>query len=144
MDKEEYEELLNDFKAMCPWTAKTIEKYWVSDYMEITAELTDGSAIKYDGVLRVFRWAANLEELMALANPQSEAAWRQQFALRLWRTLLSKGMTQLDLSFDADISTGSIASYINGNATPTAYNLIKIARALGCTPEEFARLVCFD
>lgn len=144
MDKEEYKELLEDFGAMCPWAAKMVKRCWLSGHMEITAELTDGSAIKYDGVLRAFRWAANLEELAAISKPQNEAEWRQQFCLRLWHMMLSKGMTQLDLSIDADISTGSINQYINGNVTPNTYNMVKIAKVLGCTSEEFANLVCYD
>lgn len=144
MDREEYKELFDDFEARCPWAAKMVRKCWLSDYMELTAELTDGSAIKYDGVLQAFRWAASLDELTAIINPQSEAAWRQQFGLRLWRMLLIKGMSQLDLSIDTDISTGSIAQYTNGNVTPNTYNVIKIAKTLGCTPEEFAHLVLYN
>ena len=98
MNKEEYKELLDDFRSMCPWAAKTIKRYWISGHMEITAELKDGSAIKYDGVLRAFRWAANLEELAAISRPRNEAEWKQQFCLRLWHVMLSKGMTQQDLS----------------------------------------------
>lgn len=144
MNKEECKELLEDFRSMCPWAAKTVKRYWISGHMEITAELKDGSAIKYDGVLRAFRWAANLEELSAISRPRNEAEWRQQFCLRLWHVMLSKGMTQQDLSADTGISIGSINQYINGNVVPNAYNVIKIAKALGCTAEDFSNLVCYD
>lgn len=144
MNKEEYKELLEDFRSMCPWAAKTVKRYWISGHMEITAELKDGSAIKYDGVLRAFRWAENLEELAAISRPRNEAEWKQQFCLRLWHVMLSKGMTQQDLSVDTGISIGSINQYINGNVVPNAYNAIKIAKALGCTAEEFVNLVCYD
>ena len=144
MNKEEHKELLEDFRSMCPWAANTVKRYWISGHMEITAELKDGSAIKYDGVLRAFRWAENLEKLAAISRPRNESEWRQQFCLRLWHMMLSKGMTQQDLSIDTGISIGSINQYINGNVVPNAYNVIKIAKALGCTDGEFANLVCYD
>ena len=68
----------------------------------------------------------------------SEESYRLQFGMRLKRLLMTKGISQQDLSNITGISTVMISHYINGKATPSGYNIDKIAMALGC---EFTDLV---
>ena len=55
-----------------------------------------------------------------------------EFAIRLFKKMQIKGWTQEDLAWDTKISQGSIAKYVNGITTPSAYNVWKMARVMNC------------
>ena len=63
MEKEECLDLLEEFKLMCPWISSMLVDWWSTDHNEIIAELSDGSAIMYDGILNTSRKAPSIDEL---------------------------------------------------------------------------------
>lgn len=144
MRKTKDHAVFDEFVKMCPWAAKKVVRWHPSDNFEIVVELDDGSVIQYDQVVKTFRCAASLEELEAMRTPANEEEWKEEFSRRLYRKMRSKGFSQDDLSWDADISPASITKYVNGSAIPSAYNMVKIAKALHLTVEDFAKIVCFN
>lgn len=144
MEKEECLDLLEEFKLMCPWISSMLVDWWPTDHDEIIAELSDGSAIMYDGILKTFRKAPSIDELYERLKPTNEERWRRNFATRLLHLMCDRGMTQMDLAYEAGISQSSVAQYLNCNMTPNTFNIIRIAEALNCTRKEFCYLVCFD
>ena len=135
--------VFNEFVKMCPWAVDKVVRWNSSDVGEIVVELDDGSVIQYDQVVKTFRCASSLEELDAMRTPTNEEEWKQEFSRRLYRKMRSKGYTQDDLSGDADISPASITKYVNGVAVPSTYNMVKIAKVLHLSVEDFAKIICF-
>lgn len=135
--------VFNEFVKMCPWAVDKVVHWNPSDIGEIVVELDDGSVIQYDQVVKTFRCASSLEELDAMRTPANEEEWKQEFSRRLYRKMRSKGYTQDDLSWDADISPASITKYVNGVAVPSTYNMVKIAKVLHLSVEDFAKIICF-
>lgn len=136
--------IFDEFTKMCPWAVGRVKSWAPSDSFEIVVELDDGSVVQYDQILKTFRCAANREELEAMRTPTNEEEWKQEFSWRLYRKMRSKGFGQDDLSWDADISPASITKYVNGASIPSAYNLVKIAKALHLSVDDFAKLACFN
>lgn len=143
MDKEEYKHLIDEFKMACPWAVRQMVN-WRYDDGIITAKLADGSYVKYDSITKTLRFAEDEYELRLVENPRSEDKWKQEFAVRLWRTMIKKGMNQIELAYASGISQSSIAQYLNTNRIPTALNLVYIADALECTRDELAYLLSYD
>ena len=135
--------VFNEFVKMCPWAVDKVVHWNSSDVGEIVVELDDGRVIQYDQVVKTFRCASSLEELDAMRTPANEEEWKQEFSRRLYRKMRSKGYTQDDLSWDADISPASITKYVNGVAVPSTYNMVKIAKVLHLSVEDFAKIICF-
>ena len=128
-----YDSIFDEFCKMCPWAAKDVKKWYPSENeMEITIELRDGSAMQYDYILKCFRSGASLKELLESRKVTNEEEWRMEFAIRLFKKMQIKGWTQEDLAWDTNISQGSIAKYVNGITTPSAYNVWKMARVMNC------------
>lgn len=134
--------VFDEFTKMCPWAVDRVKCWNPSDSFEIIVELNDGGVIQYDQILKTFRCAASMEELNAIRMPTNEEEWKQEFARRLYRKMRTKGYSQDDLSWDADISPASVTKYVNGAAVPSTYNMVKIAKALHLSVEDFAKLVC--
>ena len=56
---------------------------------------------------------------------------KQEFAKRLYETMVSKGWTQSELSRATDVGRDSISNYIRGISLPNPRNLKKLADGLG-------------
>ena len=65
-----------------------------------------------------------------------EKVWRIYFSNKLNRLLARSNMTQRDLSRLTDISEVTLSKYARGLATPSAFNIRKIAKAFGVNPTE--------
>ena len=135
--------VFDEFAKMCPWAADKVVRWNSSDVGEIVVELDDGSVVQYDKIIKTWRFARNLQELKDLRTPTNEDEWKQEFSRRLYRKMRSKGYSQDDLSWDSDISPASITKYVNGAAIPSTYNMVKMAKALHFTVEDFAKITCF-
>lgn len=136
--------VFNEFVKMCPWAADKVVRWNSSDVGEIVVELDDGSVVQYDKIIKTWRFARNLQELKDLRTPTNEDEWKQEFSWRLYRKMVSKGLSQDDLAFEADISPASITKYMNGTSVPSAYNLLKIAKAMHLSIEDFAKITCLN
>lgn len=61
-----------------------------------------------------------------------ESQFRLEFMHRLRNLIYNGGYSVKDISEKSGISKAILYRYINGDAFPTAYNLFKISKALGC------------
>lgn len=144
MFNEENFDILEDFRLNCPWAANMVVDWDRGNYMELIVELSDGTALLYDGILKTFRRARSMDRLISSLHPKDEDGWRREFGLRLWRLMADRGMTQRSLADASGISQASIAQYLNCNVMPSAFVVTRIADALDCTKEESLHLMCLD
>lgn len=120
------------FKMNCPYVIPEIKDWWPIDKYVIIIELFDGSAYVYDYILDSFRYSSLGPDHLKRKRSTDEEEWRRRFARELYRNLLMTGMSQLDLSYETGVSSGAISNYINATRTPSAYHVIRFAKALGC------------
>lgn len=71
----------------------------------------------------------------------TEEDWRKEFALVLRDKMRKKGMKGYMLADKTGLSRIAISKYVNATRTPSSYNLVLIADALGCLVSE---LTYFD
>ncbi len=74
----------------------------------------------------------------------NDRKWKQNFAARLRKMMIKKGMTQMELADASGVSQASIAQYLNTNSVPSVLNFVYIADALECTKEELGYLLSYD
>lgn len=66
----------------------------------------------------------------------TEEDWRKEFALVLRDKMRKKGMKGYMLADKTGLSRIAISKYVNATRTPSSYNLVLIADALGCLVSE--------
>jgi DNA-binding XRE family transcriptional regulator len=130
--KDYWTPIFNDFIQRYPELAEKIIDWYPSGQMEITVKIKGGEKYLYD-------WQEQLVYLVHASDEQyavNEEEWRIRFAKKLQRKLNCLGMTQEALAFNTGISLVTISKYINGKATPSGYNIQRIASALQCSYSE--------
>lgn len=126
-----YESLLESFKLYNPNDADVVSWY-ASGPMELTITMSDGEQVIYDHLERGIRIIRRTPEEDVL----SEERWRAEFVFKVRHRMMRKGLTQKDLAEMSGVSLMSINKYLNMKSTPTAYTVMKIANALGCSSTE--------
>jgi DNA-binding Xre family transcriptional regulator len=106
------------------------------DYREdgldiLLVKLNDGGIIKYDDMDHSIR------RLGYSSDEMSEDDCRYEFRERLARIMLHKRISQAELSDLTGLTQATISHYLTGRRTPSFYNADKIAKALGCSTDEF-------
>lgn len=66
----------------------------------------------------------------------TEEDWRKEFALVLRDKMRKNGMKGYMLADKTGLSRIAISKYVNATRTPSSYNLVLIADALGCLVSE--------
>lgn len=128
-DKNYWEPIYNDFIQRYPELGEQMVDWYPSGQLEIVIKVKNGQKYAYN-------WIGSL--LVKIYDPsnkpdETEEEWRYNFSNNLKRKLRNVGMTQDLLAFETGISKNMINRYANGIATPTTYNLRKIANALKCS-----------
>lgn len=122
----------DDFAMMNQSDAKMAVKYYMDEGKNaLVVVLKDGRKLSFDVYNRSTRTLP--------PKDMPEERYRKEFGYRLWRLLQLKHISQLELSEKTGITPNMISRYICGKATPSGYNIHKIARALGCSNNE---LIC--
>lgn len=117
-DNEKYTYIAERMKSWSPY-----------DETRIIIEMDEGYHYIYDmsdDSLNLFLNREETEELL----PEEE--WLERFGRRLCYKMKKARISQGELSEMTGISKVSISKYMNGRAMPSAYNIKKIARCLGC------------
>lgn len=120
--------MFEDFARYDPESAKKAVKWYEFERLEIMIELNDGSKILYDFSDKVIRYLGRGDR-----EDLDEEHWRMEFAKRLYKRMLYRGINQQALSEKSGISMHTISKYMNGYSTPSFYNADRLAKALGCT-----------
>jgi DNA-binding Xre family transcriptional regulator len=132
MNKNIYDDIIDDFKQYFPVVAEDAVDWYPSGRHEITIKLIDQSKVAYNFVNKTMRNIPSLDD--GIIRPENE--WRRTFGSRLYDILCVKGWSQETLSSRSGISVVTISNYIRGKSIPSAYNLATIARALDCSINE--------
>lgn len=119
------------FKIYFPDMAENVESWQDRCWFESIARFKDGSVWSYD------RSEKTLRKLRSDTNNISEQECRKEFGYRLYKIMGLKGITQKQLSAMTGITQSMISNYITGKASPSFYNASKIAKAIGCSIEDF-------
>ncbi len=117
------------------YAARTIH-WFPSGQMEITVRLDNGTFWVFDMIGPTIRPLGNRD-----LNPEAEDdISEEEYRIRLSRNLREKmyhtAVSQDMLARRSGISTVMINRYASAKATPSTYNLERIARALQCSPTE--------
>ena len=120
------EYLFGEMKLYYPWLAVDAEKYVVCGPMQLLVTMKNGKRYIYDNHDRTFEYVREM----------TEGIWKYRFGRRLCRKMEFAGLGREALSERTGISRGMISNYLNGKALPNAYNLEKLAQALGCTIDD--------
>jgi ribosome-binding protein aMBF1 (putative translation factor) len=131
MNNQHYLRILEDFKVYHPYLADGIKDWSPRGEMGIRVLMTDGTKYDYHSISKTIRKVS--ERPAHQFDVYDEDAWRDVFADRLAELICTKGISQQALAEYSGISKGAINNYINRKATPSAYVITKLARALDCT-----------
>ena len=123
--------MFENFKSYFPSVFKNCERYKEVSDTEAVVYMKDGSRIVYDDLGKTFRNLPSNSERM------TEEECRNEFGIRLRHFMQWRGVSQVELSELTGISTVILNGYIKGKHTPSFYAVDKIAKALGCSVDEF-------
>lgn len=124
--------IYENFKKYFPLIEPEVDGYRINgDFDMMIVELKDGGLLIYDDNTNTIRNAPSDDKMM------TENECRREFGMRLRRIMISKGVTQEQLSQATDIQQSQLSNYINGKTSPSFYNVDKIAKALGCNTDDF-------
>ena len=126
----------DEFVLMFPRIAEHVEFWEHSDDMEIRLILDDGMEMRYDSLDKTIRRVIYHDE-----DDIDEIIWRREFARNLNRQMMHNHMSQETLSELTGISRRMINNYATGKASPTAFSVRRLSRALECKPND---LVCIS
>lgn len=135
--KEVWTPVYDNFEQHYPELSDRMVDWYPSGQMEITVKLDDGSILKYDWM------GATIEHIRVpndFINDYDEAYCKERFGYNLRNKMRHMGISQDELSYLTDISKVSLSKYMNGKASPTVYNLLRIAKALRCSVSELTNI----
>lgn len=128
-------DIISTFKLYFPGFFRKAVKCLQLDDREVYAELDDGRRVLYDDSDNSIR------RLPVNSRTMTERECLVEFGLRLRKIMNNKGISQIELSEKTGISKPVLSLYMNGNRNPGFYNVDKIAKALGCSVDEFRYVV---
>lgn len=123
--------IIRELETYFPSVAKDAVSITENGPFELIVQVTNGAIYSYDDFSKTIRRLPNHR------NELTEDEFRREFGIRLRKILDRKGISQTKLSFATGISQIGISKYVNGTRTPSFYTVDRIAKALGCSTEEF-------
>lgn len=141
-DYDYWENIWRLFDEENPHLAEQAIGWYPSGRHQIVIQYPDGRRDVYNSILSN---SIHRKRLRTIYDPKKPVRytdidsndWAVLFGVRLRDKLMARRMDQETLSEITGISRVSISKYINGKAVPSLYNVELIARALGCSLEEF-------
>lgn len=127
---EQWLRLFERFKTFFPCYAEDVV-YWQPDGPgQILCVMSDRGKILYDDNTRTAYCMRYREDV------DNEEVYRRDFGYRLYTIMNNKGISQKTLSELTGISARMLSNYIHGVSSPSHYNVVKLARVLGCSPNQ--------
>lgn len=80
---------------------------------------------------------SNVRQVPTDLHNLSEEECLSEFGRRLYDIMCREGISQLELSERTGITQPLISNYMSGKTCPSFYKVDKIARALGCSVDDF-------
>ena len=100
----------------------------------LVLHIKNGDTYTYDDKKR--KVVRVMKEEDKVLGVMTEEDWRKEFALVLRDKMRKKGMKGYMLADKTGLSRIAISKYVNATRTPSSYNLVLIADALGCLVSE--------
>lgn len=125
----------SNFKRHFPLIADSAAKIYPGKRLELIAELDDGRRILYDDLEGAIRRLPRDDKNLTEDECRSEFGWR------LRRLMLIKCISQQELSEATGIPQPALSRYMNGVNIPSFHKADLIAKAMGCSIDEFRYLV---
>lgn len=122
--------LLENAKFYHPHLTDHAVNYHEVNRWELVIELDDGLVFMYDD------WDRSIRKLPRDCFNMSEEECKREFGMRLRSLMFRKNVTQVKLSEMTGIPQPSISNYMKGKASPSFYNVDRIAKALNCSIDE--------
>ena len=123
--------IILNFEMHFPLIACEADHYQLHNNYGLIVTMNDGSHVFYNDIDN------SICNLPSDRNHMSEIEFRRIFSDRLYYMLYVKNMSQKELSELTGIPQPNISEYINGRRTPSFFTIDKIAKALGCSTDEF-------
>lgn len=122
---------MRSLKMYFPWLLEQAVGYFKNNSYEITVKLDDGSYVLINKRDHSFR------NLPLDSNGMTDEEFRREFGRRLENTMYHKRISQIELSQRSGIPQPVISNYIRGLVMPSFVKVDKLAKALGCSADEF-------
>lgn len=123
--------IVENFKLQFPFLEADAVRIEILHIDEMVVELKNGEFILYDDQEKTFR------VLPSRGDDITEDIFKTEFGYRLRKIMTRKHVTQEELSKRTGIPRTMLSSYITGRNIPSFYKADMIARALGCSTDEF-------
>ena len=133
---DQWDTMIKEFSELYPYLAEKVIDWYPSGQMEITVRILEGEKFAFDFMDKSIRSLGNVNDRGFVDFKIDEEEWRIIFSSKLRTKMMRVCMSQSDLSELTGISMVSMSKYINGKATPSAYNMTLIASALKCSTAE--------
>lgn len=127
-----WDDMLESFARSFPVIYEKAVSWYPSGQHEITIRMSDGCKIFYNSMTDSIRTTREIDYQTVTSEPE----WRKRFSTKMLYKLRESGVTQKDLAEMTGLSQAIITRYINGSSSPSGYNVLKIASALGCSASE--------
>ena len=131
-----YEEMFEAFGRKCPGWYEESDGYRPKHANAIRVKLKNGDQVDYNIRTDSYRYRHADTSDNVKPNTITDEECRDAFAYNLSDIMKTRGFGQAALAEKTGLSKAMISKYINKQSTPTLTNLMKIAYALDCEPEE--------
>ena len=131
MNTKHYDEIFEEFKDYHPYLVNDVDDWRPRGDRGIRLFMKNGMKYDFDKVTKGVRRVE--DHAMNRAEDITEERCRASLAYHLREMMGLKGYTQQTLAECTGLGKGSIHNYINGNSTPSATALRKMAQALDCS-----------
>lgn len=122
--------IYDNFEAYHSGFASHAVEYFEKNEDELIIRLDDGRMMSYYDPERTIRF------LHSDPYNMTELEFRKEFSRRLRRMMWKKGINQMTLAEEADISEVSLSHYMTGKTTPSFYVIDRIAKVLDCSTDD--------
>lgn len=124
--------LLRNVTMFYPVSEGEIVEYRLDGPSALIFRTKDGKIYLYDD------FDQSLMELPEDSNRLTDDECRSEFARRLRRVMLVRGVSQSELASRTGISYVMLSRYMTGKSEPGFCNVDRIAKALNCSLDEFS------
>lgn len=122
---------IEQLKTSLPFIYREMAECYEGSCNELIVITCSGEHISYNTLNDTFR------RLPSDPDNITAEECAKEFGERLYNKMYQEGVTQEILSERTGIHQVTISGYITGKHSPTFYNVDKIAKALGCSVDEF-------
>lgn len=130
MNKNKYEQLLDQFELYYPEYYSQAVDWWVTGRMSIGVKLQNGEILDFDHMENSIRWI-RLDDY-----EQNEEIRRKTFGCNLEKMIPFTGMSKSELAAKLGITNAMLSRYLRGTSMPSVDKAHQIARLVGCSTDE--------